>query len=191
MKMALTLALSGLALAAQAQTLTAAKISPAEIKPGEVATLTADFEATGALNCNVRINFGDGQSQNYKINQAKDVPLVVPHTYAKAGTYTVVVEPKTAMPMFKCTGKNQTAVVKVVAPAVVAAAAAAVPAPGVASVSKCPDGWTISAKSVNKKTGAFTCTAKANTAAPAAKLACPNGLEYFESSKKGQLGCRP
>lgn len=187
MKLALTLALSCLAFAAQAQTLTAAKISPAQIKPGEAATLTADFDvSSGALNCNVRVNFGDGQVQNMKINQAQDVPLVVQHTYAKAGTYTVVVEPKTAMPMFKCSGKNQTAVVKVVAPPVVVAAA---PAPAMTGP-QCPDGWKVNAKSVNKKSGAYTCTAKLNTATPASKLACPNGLEYFESSKKGQLGCR-
>jgi hypothetical protein len=189
LKSALTLALSCLAFAAHAQTLTAAKLSPPEIKPGEAATLTADFEVSGALNCNVRVNFGDGQSKDFKINQAKDVPLVVPHTYAKAGTYTVMVEPKTALPMFKCSGKNQSAIVKVVAPPVVAAAPAAAPA-AKAGAASCPDGWKLNTKSVNKKSGAFTCTAKANTAAPASKLACPNGLEYFESAKKGQLGCR-
>ena len=187
MKLALTLLLSGLAFAAQAQTLTSAKLSPAEIKPGEAATLTADFDlSSGALNCNVRVNFGDGQMQNFKINQTKDAPLVVPHTYAKAGSYTVTVEPKTALPMLKCSGKNQSAVVKVVAPPVVAAAPAAKPA----NAAQCPEGWKVNAKSVNKKSGAFTCTAKANTATPASKLACPNGLEYFESAKKGQLGCR-
>jgi hypothetical protein len=188
LKRILTVLLSCLAIAAQAQTLTGAKLSPAEIKPGEAATLTADFDiSSGALNCNVRVNFGDGQTQNFKINQAKDVPLTVPHTYAKAGSYTVLVEPKTALPMLKCSGKDQTAVVKVVAPVVAMAAAASAPK---AAAAQCPDGWKLNAKSVSKKTGAFTCTAKPNTKVPAAKLACPSGLDYFESAKKGQLGCR-
>ena len=46
-------------------------------------------------------------------------------------------------------------------------------------------------KSVNKKTGAYTCTAKAGTAAPASHAACPGSLSYFENSKKGHLGCKP
>jgi hypothetical protein len=43
---------------------------------------------------------------------------------------------------------------------------------------------------VNKKTQAFTCTAKAGTKIPEPKLACPGDLTYFDNSKKGQLGCR-
>jgi hypothetical protein len=168
----------------QAQTLTSAKVEPAEIKAGESATLTAAFELKdNAVNCNVRVNFGDGSPEvNYKLNQAKDVPLVAPHTYAKPGTYTVKVEPRTKLPMLKCTGSDQSATVKVV-PVVMAAAPAAGPA--------CPDGWKLDKKSVVKKTSAYTCTAKAGTAAPAAKLACAGSLSYFENTKKGQLGCRP
>ena len=100
------------------------------------------------------------------------------------GSYTVSVQPRSALPMVQCAGTKQTAVVKVAAPAKTAAAAAA-PAPA------CPDGWKLDAKSVNKKTGAFTCTAKAGTALPASKLACAAPLGYFENSSKGQLGCRP
>jgi hypothetical protein len=172
------------ALSAHAQTLTGAKIEPAEIKAGESATLTAAFDLKdNAVNCNVRVNFGDGSPEvNYKLNQAKDVPLVAPHTYAKPGTYMVKVEPRTKLPMLKCTGSDQTATVKVV-PVVMAAAAAAAPA--------CPDGWKLDKKSVSKKTGAYTCTAKAGTAVPAAKLACTGDLGYFENRKKGQIGCRP
>jgi hypothetical protein len=76
-------------------------------------------------------------------------------------------------------------VVKVVAPVVATAAPAAAAAPA------CPEGWKLDKKSVSKKTGAFTCTAKAGTAAPAGKLACAGTLGYFENTKKGQLGCRP
>ena len=107
--------------------------------------------------------------------------LAVQHSYAKAGTYTVKVEPKTKLPALKCLGKNQEAVVKVVAPTPAGAAAAP----------SCPEGWKLDKKSVNKKTGAYTCTAKAGTAAPASHAACPGSLSYFENSKKGQLGCKP
>jgi hypothetical protein len=44
---------------------------------------------------------------------------------------------------------------------------------------------------VNKKTGAFTCTARAGSALPASKSECPAPLGYFENKSKGQLGCRP
>jgi hypothetical protein len=174
-----------IALTVQAQTLTSAKMEPAEIKAGESAKLTAAFDLKdNAVNCNVRVNFGDGSPEvNYKLNQAKDVPLVAPHAYAKPGTYTVKVEPRTKLPMLKCTGADQSATVKVVPVVMAAAPAAAAPA--------CPDGWKLDKKSVMKKTGAYTCTAKAGTAAPAGKLACTGSLGYFENTKKGQIGCRP
>jgi len=166
-----------------AQTLQSVKVEPATAEPGKPVTITAAFDISNGLNCNVRINFGDGASQDQKVNQEKDANLAVQHTYAKAGTYTVKVEPKTKLPALKCLGKNQEAVVKVVAPAPAAAAAAA--APG------CPEGWKLDKKSVSKKTGAYTCTAKAGTAAPASHAACPGSLSYFENTKKGQLGCKP
>ena len=174
------------ALGAQAQLLTGAKVNPAEIRAGQSTTLTADFDiSSGALLCNVRVHFGDGQTQDFKINQTKDVPLVVSHAYAKPGSYKLMVEGKTALPLLKCTGPNQSAVVNVLAASTTAARPAAAGAP------RCPDGWALNAKSVNRKTGAYTCTARANTPLPAGKLACPGGLDYFESARKGQLGCRP
>jgi len=174
-------------LPAAAQTLSAIKLEPPAAKAGEPVKITVDFTAAENPNCNVRLHFGDGATQDFKINQLKDVPLVASHTYAKAGDYKVMAEGKTALPMLKCVGKNQVAMLKV-------AAAATAPAakPAMASAaSKCPEGWKLDAKSVNKKTGAFTCSAKAGTAPPAAKLECTAPLGYFENKSKGQLGCRP
>jgi PKD domain len=176
--------------AAAAQTLSGIKVEPATAKVGEPVKVTATFENADNPNCNVRVNFGDGPTQNFKINQAKDVPLVATHTYAKPGAYKVAIEPRTVMPMLKCVGKDQSAMVTVVAPAPVVAAAPA-GKPAAAAPAKCPAGWKLSAKSVNKKTGAFTCTAKAGTALPSAKLECAAPLGYFENKAKGQLGCRP
>jgi plastocyanin len=175
---------------AAAQTLSGIKLEPATVKVGEPVRITGTFDNADNPNCNVRVNFGEGPTQNFKINQAKDVPLVTTHTYAKPGTYKVAIEPRTAMPMLKCVGKDQSAMVTVLAPAPVAAAAPAAKAPA-ATAAKCPVGWTLNAKSVNKKSGAFTCTAKAGTALPAAKLDCAAPLGYFENKAKGQLGCRP
>lgn len=171
------------ALPAAAQTLAAIKLEPSAARAGEPVKITVDFTAADNPNCNVRLYYGDGAMQDFKINQTKDVPLVATHTYAKAGEYKVMAEGKTALPILKCVGKNQVAMLKVSAPAPKSAAAPA--------AIKCPEGWKLDARSVNKRTGAFTCSAKAGTALPAAKLECAAPLGYFENKSKGQLGCRP
>ena len=84
----------------------------------------------------------------------------------------------------KCIGDNQHAAITVVAPAPPAVAVAA------AATGLCPDGWRLDARSTNRKTGAFSCVAKAGTTPPPSRLACPGELSYFENVKKGQLGCR-
>lgn len=168
---------------AGAQALSGIKLDPPVAKVGEPVTITGVFDSAGNPNCNLRVEYGDGKNENFKINQEKDVPLVTKHTYAKPGTYKVSVLPRTKLPMIKCMGADQTAVLKVEAAAPAAKVAAAPATP-------CPDGWKLDARSVNKKTGAFTCTAKAGTALPPTKLACPAPLGYFENKSKGQLGCR-
>jgi hypothetical protein len=182
-------ALASLCIAAHAQTLSGIKLDPPVAKVGQPTKITVTFDNADNPNCNVRLYFGDGKTQDFKINQAKDVPLVASYTYAKAGDYKVMAEGKTALPMLKCVGKNQVAMLKVEAVAPVAAAAA--PAGAKAAGPSCPDGWKLVAKSVNKKTGAFTCGAKAGTALPTAKLECAPPLGYFENKSKGQLGCKP
>jgi hypothetical protein len=162
---------------AVAQTIASIKVEPASPKAGEPVQVTVTFDNADNPNCNVRLHFGDGTNRDHKVNQAKDVPLVRSHTYAKAGQYTVKAEGKTALPMLKCLGANQTALVKVVA--------AAAQAPG------CPAGWKLDARSVNKKTGAYTCAAKPGTAMPAARPDCPAPLSSFENKTRGQFGCRP
>ena len=183
---ALCLSTSLLALPAGAQIIANFKVEPSSAKVGEPVTVTANFDNAENPNCNVRVNFGDGVSKDFKINQAKDVPLVATHTYTKAGEFKVRAEGKTALPVLKCNGVTKSALVKVAA---LAPAAAAMPAK--AAGPGCPDGWKLSAAGVNKKSGTYTCTAKAGTALPATKLDCPAPLGYFENKAKGQLGCRP
>ncbi|MFO1218392.1 MAG: hypothetical protein U1E89_08490 [Burkholderiaceae bacterium] len=189
------LSVAALSLPAGAQTLLDAKLDPASAQPGSPVKLTANFANADSPQCGVRVNWGDGQTQDFKINQAKDVPLVAQHTYAKPGNYTVMVEPKTLGISLKCLGDKQRAQVAVVAPpppaASAPAAAAAAAAPAAAKGPRCAAPWKLDAKSVNKKTGAYTCTAKAGTAAPSPTPECPGALSYFHNAKRGQSGCRP
>ncbi len=183
------LAAAGLALAwpAGAQLLAGLSAEPAQVKAGEPVRFTLNLDVTGGANCGVHMRWGDGQIETFKINQLKDIPLVTTHTFAKPGTYQVVAEGKRVESTLKCGGRNQTftVVVAPVAPVVAAPAPAAAAKPAT-----CPDGWTLVKPGVNKKTGAYTCSAKAGTALPATRATCPGDLSYFENAKKGQLGCK-
>lgn len=179
-----TLLLAVAAVPAMAQTLTSVKVDPAAPRPGETVTVTAQLDMPENPNCALHLHFGDGTSTTFKINQAKDGTVSARHAYAKAGSYTVMAEPKRVGTVLKCMGDNQRATVTV------AAAKAAAPA-AAAKGPACPAGWKLAPRSVNKKTGAFDCNAKAGTPAPAARLECPGNLGYFENTKKGLIGCRP
>jgi hypothetical protein len=181
-----------------AQTLTGIKTEPAQVKVGESVKLTANLDSKdGMINCGLKFSWGDGTNTYEDLTSARDIPRIGSHSYAKPGTYTISVVPTKAGSSLKCSGKEQqsTVVVSAPAPAPVAAAPAA-PAPVAAAPAKaaaasvCPAGWNLTKAGVNKKTKAFTCTAKANTALPEAKVSCPGDLTYFENAKKGQLGCR-
>lgn len=194
LRVSCALSILAFAAAVSAQTLIDAKVEPASVQPGQPVKLTANFSNPDNPNCGVRVNWGDGQTVDLKINQAKDVPLIAQHSYAKAGTYTVMVEPKTQGITMKCVGTNQRATVAVVAPppppaasAPAAKTAAAAPAKGPG----CAAPWKLDAKSVNKKSGAYTCTAKAGTAVPTPVPECPGSLSHFQNAKRGQYGCRP
>ncbi len=172
--------------AAAAQTLSGIKLEPASAKVGEPVTITGSFTNADSPNCNVRLHFGDGQTQDFKINQLKDVPLVATRSYAKAGQYQVMLEPKTALPTLKCVGNNQTAMLTVAAPMPAAAPMAKL----TAAAPSCPEGWKLNTKSVNKANGAYTCGAKIGTPLPLTRLECPAPLGYFENKSRGQLGCK-
>ena len=192
LRLSLTLVLAMAGAAASAQRLDSVSVTPANAKPGEAVNITARFDVSGGLNCAARVHFGDGQTKDIKINQEKDANYALSYRYAKAGTYTVKIEPKTALLTLKCLGANQEAKVTVMAPPPPVAAAPAAPAaPAKASGPACPAGWTLIAKSVNKKSGAYECSARAGTAAPAAKPECPGKLGYYKNTETGRLGCRP
>jgi hypothetical protein len=175
--------------AAGAQTLLDAKVEPAIVSTGRPVTLTANFSNADNPNCGVRVHWGDGRQMDLRINQAKDVPLVARHSYAKPGSYTVMVEPKTQGLSMKCVGANQRVAVTVTAPP----PAAAAPAQAAAAPRgpACAAAWTLDAKSVNRKSGAYTCNARSGTAMPTPAPDCPGALTFFYNAKRGQYGCRP
>lgn len=187
---AAVVAFMGLGLPAQAQKLTGVTVEPARAEVGQSVKATTSFEVSnGAINCKVRMHWGDGKSLDFHINQEKDVPLVLDHSYAKPGKYGVRVEGKGGI---KCMGVDQHATVEVIAKGAKPAVKAAAVAPSASAIaSVCPTGWKLTKAGVSKKTGAFTCTTKANTPIPEPKVACPGDLTYFDNVKKGQLGCRP
>ena len=192
----IAMAVATLAVSVSAQTLSGVTAAPAQAKVGEPVKATMTFDVKdNVLNCGMRLSWGDGTNTDDKINQPQDSPKVSSHTYAKPGTYTITAEPKRKDSSLKCSGKNLTTTVTVVAAAAVAAApaaAASMAKPGAvaAAANVCPADWKLAKPGVNKKTKAFTCTAKAGTKLPEAKVSCPGDLTYFENGKKGQLGCR-
>jgi hypothetical protein len=199
--LATVLAALPLSVLAAATTIEGIRVEPAQIKAGETATITITGTEDSVVNCGVVLHFGDGTIENIKLTKAGMLPMTITHKYANGGEFKVMAEPKKVTSHFKCAGKNQVAMLKVVAPAPVAAPVApppvavapVAPAPVKAAPAKptCPAGWTLAAKSVNSKTGAFRCTAKPGTALPEGKLACGEGLGYSESKAKGVIACQP
>ncbi len=185
---ALSLAATGLS----AQTLKDIKLDMAQVLVGQSVTATVGLESPRAPNCGLRVRWGDGAVTERRINDPKEMQFIASHVYARPGDYSVVADPGKVGGSLGCVGKKASAMLKVVAPPAPAPAPAATAcAPKVATGPSCPEGWKLYARSVVRNTGAYTCTAKAGTAVPERKPACPGELTYFENSKKGSLGCRP
>lgn len=184
------LALSIIGSVASAQTLKDIKLDMAQAQVGQAVTATVGLDSPNAPNCGLRVRWGDGAVTERRINSPAEVPFKTSHTYAKPGDYTVVADPGKVGGSLGCIGKNASAMVKVVAPPPPPKPVAAASATMAASGPSCPDGWKLDAKSVNKKTGAYSCTAKAGTAVPEKRPVCPGDLTYSENSKKGVLGCK-
>ncbi len=180
-----------LASPAAAQLLSGLSVEPVQIKAGEQARATINLDVMSGTNCGVRLHWGDGQTMDIKISNAKDIPFVATHAYAKPGNYELMVEPAGVAAKPKCGGRTQKAQVMVAAlPATTVANPAVSATPAIKPARTCPVGWALGKTGVNKKTQAFTCSAPTNTAVPQPRLVCPGDLTYFENSKRGQLGCR-
>ncbi|MFM2275934.1 MAG: hypothetical protein RL211_1806 [Pseudomonadota bacterium] len=171
-----------------AQTLTDLKLEPVQGIAAQSVTAVITLQVENNANCGLKVHWGDGATQEIKVTNKDAIPYKASHTYVKGGDYQVMVEPKRVGTHLKCGGKNITAAYKVAPVVAVPVGAASAP---MKSGPTCPDGWKLDAKSVNKKTGAYGCTAKAGTPTPEKKPQCPGDLTYSENSKKGALGCKP
>lgn len=133
-------------------------------------------------NCGFWVEYGDGDSPDTRILNRADglLPRVMEHTFSKPGTFTVKVKGQRVKTTLGCNGEAS-AVVNIVAPVGAKAAKAAAAGP-MAPI--CPDGWQLQARSVDKKSGAFTCGPKM----PEKKLECGPGLTYYQTATA--VGCR-
>lgn len=127
--------------------------------------------AAGNESCGYFVEYGDGNNGDSRVVSRTNGQFTRSHqrTFDKPGTYTVEATGRRHKQTQACYGQVSTTVT------VVAAAAYTQPA--------CPEGWALNERSVNRRTGAFNCTAK-----PAVELQCGDGLRYYE--RDGVIGCR-
>jgi hypothetical protein len=178
----------GCSAAAQAQLIGSVSASPASVKVGEPVTVTANVDVLSGNFCGFAVFYGDGKNVERYSDVKKPTPFVSTHVYDKPGTYTISMGGRHVESHPNCGGGDKFATVTVTEGAKPAIAAAAPAKAGAATVCNTP--WKISGK-VNAKTGAYTCMAKAGTAAPEPQPVCPGDLTYFANAKKGQFGCKP
>lgn len=171
---------------AHAGNISGVKVEPASTQVGTQVKVTVTGEDEGI--CGLRVEYGNGDVDVTKMSKGKDdFPRSFMKSYNKAGTYTIVAKGGRDGSTFGCTGETKTQVVVAEAPKPAAAPAAA--APAAAAAPTCPEGFKLNAKSVDKKSGAFTCAAaKKGTKAPEKAMECPAGTAYF--AKGTTLGCR-
>ena len=182
------LCVSGLALSGD---ISGVKIEPASAQVGAAVKVIVSGTDEGV--CGLRVEYGNGDVDVTKMAKGRDdFPRSFSKTYNKAGTYTVIAKGGRDGSTFGCNGEARAQVVVAEAPKAAAAAAAApaAAAGAAAAAPACPDGYVLNSKSVNKKTGAFTCAAKKGATKPEKALACAAGTEYFATPKGSSLGCR-
>jgi hypothetical protein len=190
-RIAATMLAAGLAATAHAQLIGSVTASPATVKVGEPVTVTANVDVVGGNYCGFAVFYGDGKNIESYSDTKKSTPFVTTHVYDKPGTYSISMGGRHVESHPNCGGGDKFATVTVSGSAMAAPAPAAKAKATATAASVCLAPWKLAAKSFNAKTGAYTCAAKAATALPDPKPACPGDLTYFENAKKGQFGCRP
>ena len=171
-----------------AGSITGVKVDPANATVGAQVKVTVEGSDEGI--CGLRVEYGNGDVDVTKMSQGKDnFPRSFMKSYNKAGSYTIIAKGGRDGTAMGCPGEFKTQVVVAEAPKPVPAAGAA-PVAAASAAPACPEGYTLNAKSVNKKTGAYSCAQKKGTAKPEKAMACPAGTEYFATPKGSSLGCR-
>ena len=180
---------------AQAQLIGSVSANPTTARVGEPVTVTANVDVNGGNYCGFAVFYGDGKNAESYSDPGKTMPFVTTHVYEKPGTYTISMGGRHVESRPNCGGGDKFATVTVTQAATSGTVAPGTPAgmakPGTAAAaSVCSTPWKLAGK-VNRKTGAYTCVAKAKTLLPDTQPVCPGDLTYFENAKKGQFGCRP
>jgi hypothetical protein len=181
---------AGFGVTAHAQLIGSVTASPTTVKVGEPVTVTANVDVVSGNYCGFSVFYGDGKNADGYSDPGHPTPMVTTHAYAKPGTYSISMGGRNVESHPNCGGGDKFATVTVTEGAKAAAPIAVLPAKPAVAASLCAAPWKLSGK-VNAKTAAYTCVAKAKTALPDPRPACPGDLTYFENAKKGQFGCRP
>jgi hypothetical protein len=144
-----------------------------------VVQFTVSGRAASGDRCGYFVEYGDGAAGDSRIIEKENGGFSRPHerSFSKPGTYTVKASGKNVKTTSACNGASSTTVT------VVAAAAAPARSGRTGAAPTCPEGWMLNEKSVNWRTGAFSCARK-----PTAQMACGDGLTYYEQN--GLIGCR-
>lgn len=187
-------ALLGFAAPASAGAISGVKAEPASATVGQQVKVTVDGTDEGI--CGLRVEYGNGDVDVTKMSEGKDkFPRSFMKSYNKAGTYTIIAKGGKDGSALGCPGETKTTVTiaeapKPVAPAVPVAVAG--PAkPVAAPAPTCPDGYKLNTKSVDKRSGAYSCSGAAGAKMPEKALECPAKTEFFSNtgSKGTTLGC--
>ena len=168
---------------AQAGTITGVRVDPPNVMAGGQVKVTVEGQDEG--NCGLRVEYGTGDVDVTRMSAGKDnFPRSFMHTYNGAGTFTIIAKAGREGSTLGCSGEASTTVA-------VAPAPAPVPAPPpVMAAPACPDGFSLNRRSVNRRTGAYTCAAQPGVQLPPAGITCPPDTAYYTNTEGTMLGCK-
>jgi hypothetical protein len=183
--LAVTMSVCLIPFAAQAGSISGIRVDPPSIVAGQQAQVTVEGQDEG--NCGLRVEYGNGDVDVTRMSAGKDnFPRSFMHTFAGPGTFTVTAKGGRDGSTLGCSGEAK-ATITVAAPPP-PPPAAAVPPP--MTTPACPDGWALNHRSVNKYTGAYSCSARRGAVLPQAGIACPAGTAYYTNTQGTLLGCK-
>jgi len=174
------------ALPAQAGNINGIRVDPPSIVAGQQAQVTVDGQDEG--NCGLRVEYGNGDVDVTRMSAGKDnFPRSFMHTFAGPGTFTVTAKGGREGSTLGCAGEAKATITVAPAPP---PPAPVVAAPPPVTTPACPDGWYLNQRSVNKYTGAYSCSARRGAVLPQAGIACPAGTAYYTNTQGTLLGCK-
>lgn len=139
-------------------------------------------------HCGYFVEYGDGMAGDSRVLDRENGQFTRTHerTFTSPGTYTVRASGRSVKTTGPCNGAASVTVTVVASTAQTREERRAERRADrrAAEAPACPSGWQLNERSVNRATGAFSCSAK-----PAEELVCPEGLRYYE--REGVIGCRP